>query len=168
MKITASIIALLAFALVPTVNVYSETVHQTVRGEAASAPDGGSALDKKLIEIKSIPNAGNVAHIVGTMSQWGFVNFWFGIPAPAGKVVIRFHIYVDDTPTSDYGVYVRLKSDAVFLAKLVVPADAPKNAFVDVDVPATETEDWSGLSLKKIQNSSKPSPWIDSVSIVLP
>jgi hypothetical protein len=168
MKIVNSIIVALAFCLLANANAYSETIHQTVRGEAAAAPDGGTALSKKLIETKSIPGAETVARLVGPAKQWAYVSFWFGIPAPAGKSVIRFKVYVDDTATADYGVYARLKTGQTFLAKLVVPADAKKNSFVDIDIPVDSPAEWNGASLKKMDTSDKPSPWIDSVSVVLP
>jgi hypothetical protein len=168
MKIVNSIIVALAFCLLANANAYSETIFQTVPGEAATTSDGAKALDKKLIELKSIPGDGNVARIPGSMTQWGYVNFWFGLPAPAGSVVVRFKVYVDDTTTASYGIYIRVKNESVLITKLAIPADAKKNAFVNVDVPVTQSEEWNGLSLKKMDASTNPSPWIESVSIVQP
>ena len=168
MKIVNSIFVALALCLVASANAYSETVFQTVRGEDATTSDGAKALDKKLIEVKNVPNTGNVARLPGSLAQWGYVSFWFGLPAPAGKVIVRFKVYVDDPATADYGIYIHLKSGSIYTTKLVIPADAKKDSVIDVDVPITETEDWSGLTLKKLVASDKPSPWIDSVSIVQP
>jgi hypothetical protein len=167
MKTVNSIIVALALCLVANANAYSETIHQTVTGDAAVAPDGGTALSKKLIEVKTI-GSDTVARLTGDVKQWGYVSYWFGIAAPAGKTVLRFKVYVDDTVTADYGVYARLKTGQTFVAKLVVPADAKKNAFVDIDVPVDSTDEWNGASLKKMDATDKPSPWIGSVSVVLP
>jgi len=168
MKIVNSIFVALVFCLVANTHAFSDTVFQTVRGEDATSDAGGKALDKKEIETKAVPNAGNVARLPGSQAQWGYVSFWFGLPAPAGKVTIRFKVYVDDTDTAVYGAYIRLKSGSVLINKLVIPPDAKKDSFVEVDLPVTETEDWNGLTLKKMDASTKPSPWIDSVSIVQP
>ena len=168
MKIVNSIILALAIGLLTNVNVYSETIHQTVQGDAALSPDGAKALDKKLIETKTIPSNGNVVRLVGSLPQWGYVTYWFGLSAPAGKVNVRFKVYVDDSTPADFAVYVRLKSGQTNVGQLTIPTDAKKNSFVDIDVPVVESEEWNGLSLKKTAPSDKPSPWISSVSVVLP
>jgi len=168
MKIANSIIVALALGVAAITPAYSETVYQSVPGEDAVSPDGGKALDKKLIEVKSIPDNGNVARLLGSMVQWGYVNFWFGLSVPAGKVIIRFKVYVDDGATADYCAYIRTKDGQTNVGKLEIPATAAKNSFVVVDLPVEEQEEWNGLSLKKIDTSDKPSPWIGSVSIIQP
>ena len=45
---------------------------------------------------------------------------------------------------------------------------AAANSFVTVDVPVDSNQEWSGLTIKKADNSNLPSPWFDTISIVLP
>ena len=172
MKIINSIVATLAFGLLANVSAYSEAIHQTMEGEDAYVSGGGSgsALAKGLIEVKDVPQAdgGKVGRVVGSAGQWAFISFWFGQPAPAGKVIVRFKIYVDGTDTAAFGVYTDLKAGQNLVTKLQIPADAKKDSFVNVDIPVDSPEEWSGLSLKKFEKSDKPGPWIDSVSVVLP
>jgi hypothetical protein len=172
MKVATITIAVLAFYLLANPSAYSETIHQTMQGADAYAAGGGagSALTKGLVEVKDNAQAsgGKIARVVGTAGQWAYVSFWFGVPAPAGKAVVRFRVYVDGTDTASFGVYTHLKAGQNLETKLQIPADAKKDSFVNVDVPVDVAEDWSGLTLKKFENSTKPGPWIDSVSIVLP
>jgi hypothetical protein len=60
------------------------------------------------------------------------------------------------------------KSDQVWLSELKIPADVKTNSFVTVDVPANATAEWGGLTIKKTEASDAPSPWIDTVSTILP
>jgi len=39
---------------------------------------------------------------------------------------------------------------------------------VNVDFPVKATDEWAGVIVKKADKSDKPSPWIDTVSAVLP
>lgn len=167
MKIANSIIAILMSASLLLTPLRAETVFQTVRGENASAPSGGTAVAKKLVETKAVDGV-NMARVLGTTSQWGYISFWFGQTVPAGKVVIRFNVYVDDTATAQYGVYAHLKSGQTFLDKLTIPADAKKNSIVAINIPVDQPEEWNGILLKKMESSDKPSPWIDSVSVITP
>ncbi len=167
MKTPLPLIAVLALCLVASVPATAETVFQTVPGEAAVTSDGKKALAQKLIESKTLPE-GEVSRTPGTLPQWGYVNYWFGISAPAGKTVVRFKIFVDDEATANFGAYTRVKGEQTLLGKIVIPADAPKNAFVTVDIPVDSPEEWNGISLKKIEKSDKPGPWIGSVSVVQP
>jgi hypothetical protein len=148
--------------------LHADTIFQTVRGEDASAPGGGTAADKKLTETKDIEGGAKVAHVVGSMNQWGYISFWFGQIVPAGKVVIRVNVYVDDTATAQYGVYADFKSGQALLKKLTIPADAKKGTIVAIDLPVDQPEEWNGVLLKKFDSSTNPSPWIDSVSVVVP
>lgn len=168
MKTTNSIIAALALCLLAGGNAYSETIHQTLRGVDAFTGDGGKALDKKLMEAKDIPDNGKVARVVGSVPQWGYVNFWFGLPAPAGASTLRVKIYVDDSETANYALYIKKPSGDPLVEKLQIPSDAQANSFVTIDIPVDLEQEWNGLSLKKIAASDKPSPWIDSISVVLP
>jgi hypothetical protein len=150
----------------------AETVHQKADADKAYASGGGagSAVEKKLMEVKPEEKAesGKIARVAGSVQQWGFVSYWFGIPTPAGKATLRFHIYVDDGKVADFGVYKVTKSGQDFLAKLKIPADAKPKTFVDVDVPVDSKDEWSGITLKKMEKSDDPSPWIDTISVVLP
>ena len=168
MKIAKTIIAVLISSSLLLTSLHAESIFQTVRGENASAPSGGTAADKKLTETKDITGGAKVARALGTTGQWGFISFGFGQMVPAGKVVIRFNVYVDDTATAQYGVYANLKSGQTLIDKLTIPADAKKGSIVAVDLPVDQPEEWNGILLKKIENSDKPSPWIDSVSVVTP
>ena len=164
------LLSLAALTLCFATAASAETVHQKANGDKAFASAGVSALDKKLVEVKDEAKAddGKITRIVGSTPQWGFVSYWFGIAAPAGKSTIRFHIYVDADPIADFGVYRLSPSGQEFLAKLKIPADAKPNTYVTVDVPVDAKEDWSGVALKKMVASDKPGPWIDTVSVVLP
>jgi hypothetical protein len=172
MKIATITIAALALCLLTNPNAYSETIHQSMAGTDAFAAGGGagSAVTKGQMETKDNPQAtgGKVARVVGSAGQWAYVSFWFGIPAPAGKAIVRFKVWVDGTDTSTFGVYTQLKAGQNLETKLQIPADAKKDSFVNIDVPVSVTEDWSGVTIKKFDKSDKPGPWIDSVSIVLP
>lgn len=163
---------MLVLGLVSNLSAYSETIHQTMQGEDAFISGGGmgSALSKGVIEVKSIPDAdgGKVGRVVGTAGQWAFVSFWFGQPAPAGKVIIRFKVYNDGSDIAAFGVYTDVKGAQNLVTRFHLPPDAKKDSFVTIDVPFTSADEWSGLVFKKIENSTKPGPWIDSVSIVLP
>jgi hypothetical protein len=162
----------LAILLIPNMPVYSETVHQTVEGVNANTGDGGVALAKNVTEAMTTPaDAGStkVARVKSSMVQWGYITFWFGVPVPAGNVVARFKVYVDGSDTADYALYTNApNAHDTIVGHLLIPADAKKNTFVDVNVPISSTAEWSGLILKKAEVADKPSPWISSVSIVLP
>ncbi len=160
--------AVSTFCLIPLADIRAESIFQSLDGAAAFAPDGGTALAKNLTETKVVPEGGTVARTLGSLPQWGYIAFWFGQPAPAGKVIVRFKVYVDDSDTAAFGIYTKSTSEQVLITKLEIPADAKKNAYVTIDVPVDSKEDWSGLILKKMEASDKPSPWIASVSTVLP
>jgi hypothetical protein len=164
-KITGFIMALSLASF-----VMAESVHQKVQGEVAFAPAGGSALEKNLIEVKSVPDAeeGKVARVKSDMNQWGFVSYWFGIPSPAGKSVLRIRIYLDDQPFAEYAAYTINPKGQNMLEKIKLPADAKPNTFVNVDLQVNADAEWSGVAIKKFEKTDKPGPWIDSISIVLP
>jgi hypothetical protein len=167
MKIVSSIIIASVFCLLANVSAYSETPPQTVGGETAIGPNGGTALEAKVIEVKSLPGNVKVARVVGSEHLWGFVNYWFKNSAPAGQSIVRVRVYVDNTAAAHYGIYVHALGD-VLQGKLFIPASTKKNTFIDVDVPVESPKEWNGVSLKKMETSNKPSPWIDSVSLVMP
>jgi hypothetical protein len=168
MKITYVISATLALCFLASGNIYSETVHQTATIESALSGEGAKATDKKLIETKDLSSGEKIGRCVGSMPQWGFVNFWFGIPVPAGKATLRLKVYVDDTEPGSYALYVTQPGGDPLIKKLEIPADAKKNAFVTIDVPVDVAKEWNGLALKKIAASDKPGPWIESIQAVLP
>jgi len=147
----------------------AETVHQTVQADKLQTGDGKNALTAGTTESKTIEGAGGgvVARLKGSVPQWGFVNCWFGLPAPQGKSIIRFHIYVDSDKVAKTLLYIRGQGSADMVGELKLPADAKEKSFVDVDVPVDAKEEWSGLVIKKAEASNAPGFWIGSVSVVL-
>ncbi|HBC88492.1 MAG TPA: hypothetical protein DCZ94_16205 [Lentisphaeria bacterium] len=162
-------LAIIAAVFSFTMAAYSESVHQTLPGEAALLNAGKSAVEGKVVEVKTVAGAKNekLARITGTLSQWGFVSYWFGIPTPAGKSVIRFRIYVEGE-TAAFTVYLHTSSEQVALDPIKIPSAAKQNTFVTVDIPVDSKNEWSGIAVKKTEKSDKPGPWIESVSVVLP
>ena len=165
-KIAATVIASLSLVA----SAFAETSYQSAEGEAAYTPEGGNAIEKGLLEVKSVGEAsgGKVVRVKGDMQQWGFVSYWFGAQVPAGKATLRFRVYVDGQQASEFGVYIIAGSEQSQAGKLGVPADAKQGSFIDVDIPVDMKGEWSGVAVKKIEESSAPSPWIDSVSVILP
>ncbi len=106
-------------------------------------------MDKKLVETKSVTGGDTVARVLAATPQWSYVSFWFGQTVPAGKVVIRFKVYVDDGTPATYGIYAHLKSGQTLLGKLTIPADAKKDSVVDIDQAVNQPEEWNGVLLKK-------------------
>lgn len=168
MKSIPSLIATLAFGVLALGQARAESVHQTLTGDAARTSGGQDALAAKIIETKDLPSGEKIARLVGTTPQWGFVNYWFGIPAPAGTVTLRVKVYVDETEPASYAFYIKRAAGEPLVKKLEIPADAAKNGFVTVDIPVESTDEWNGLAFKKIAASDKPSPWIGSISVVKP
>ncbi|HCE43153.1 MAG TPA: hypothetical protein DET40_06375 [Lentisphaeria bacterium] len=150
-----------------TMTAYAETVHQTLQGEAACLDAGKSAVEGKVVEVKAVAGTEKAARITGGLAQWGFVSYWFGIPTPAGKSIIRFKIFVEGE-TAAFTVYLHTSSEQVALEQIKIPADAKKNTFVNVDIPVDSKSEWSGIAVKKTEKSDKPGPWISSVSVVIP
>jgi hypothetical protein len=169
MGVVVTLALAMAAGAAPTTN---ETVHQKLSGDQLHTGDGAKAIAKGVMEAKKVNGAesdgGQVARFKGDMPQWGFVTAWFGVPAPAGKSVVRLRVYVDDQKTARCMLYTRDKSGQSGIGVLKVPADAKPNTFVSVDVPVTAAGEWSGLTIKKADKSDLPGPWIDTVSIVLP
>jgi len=149
---------------------FAETVHQSVPADKFQTGDGKNAITAGAVESKTIEGAGGglVARLKGSVQQWGFVNCWFGLPAPQGKSIIRFHIYVDSDKVAKTLLYIRGQGGADMVGELKLPADAKEKTFVDVDVPVDAKEEWSGLVIKKAEASNAPGFWIQSVSVVLP
>lgn len=168
MKLSKSLSALLCGLLLPAFGVFAETVHQRADGDAALKGDGKSA--KEVLETKTDADAssGKISRVKGTLGQWDYVAYWFGVKVPAGESVLRFHIYNDGSDTASYMIYVKDANGQNMLGKLEIPADAKKDAFINVDLPVKASEDWSGVVVKKADKTDKPSPWIDTVSAVLP
>ncbi len=165
MKISSIAAAVLSLAL--AASAFGETVHQSAKGESAYSPDGGSAMQKGMLESKEAEGS-KAVRLKGDVQQWNFVTFWFGSPAPAGKATIRFKVLADSQATADYGVYLVNSAGQSSLGELTVPANAKPGSFVEVDVQVDSQTEWSGVALKKTEQSGDPSPWIESVSVVLP
>ena len=143
--------------------VSAETLHQKREGE-----DG---TDKKYLEVKEMKDAsgGRIARVKGSMNQWGYVSYWMGIATPEGPSIIRIRVYNDGEPSAAYGVYKHGPDGQELLQKLTIPADAKKDAFVDIDIPVKNAKsEWGGVTLKKFEKNDKPGPWIDTVSVLLP
>jgi hypothetical protein len=164
MKKLLTLSCTLLFAL----SAFAETVHQKADGDSALKGDGQAAKD--VLEVKPLTEAdsGKIVRIKGTVGQWDYVAYWFGIQVPAGESTIRFRVYNDGADTASYIVYIQTPNGQDLLGKLEIPAAAQKNAFVNVDLPVKSSEDWSGVLVKKADKTDKPSPWIDTVSAVLP
>ena len=81
MKTTKMIVTAIALSFAIFANA-EEEVHQKVQGE-------NSTKGKKHMEVKEVKGAedGKVGRVKGSMSQWGFVSYWMGIPTP-GRVVV--------------------------------------------------------------------------------
>jgi hypothetical protein len=111
--------ALLLVAALSCMIVSAEKVHQKLPGTSFTGK-------KDLVETKEIKGAagGKVARMTGKMVQWGYVAYWFGIPAPEGKSIVRFKIYVDKDPIAVYAVYIKTESEQKFIKKLELPKDA--------------------------------------------
>lgn len=164
-----AIVAVLGFGML----ALAETVHQSSPAEKLYTGDGGNAVEKGQAETKKVEGAesasGQVARVKGSMSQWGFVTCWFGIPAPAGKSIVRVRIYNEaGTKTAKYFLYTRNDKGSNGVGELKIPADAKDKSFVTVDVPVNATAEWSGLVIKKAEKNDLPSPWIDTLSVVIP
>jgi len=168
MKTIRTLITTAALGLLALGSVYSESVHQTLAGDAAKTSGGQDAIAAKLVETKTLPSGEKIARLVGTTPQWGFVNYWFGLPSPNGAVTIRTKVYVDETEPGSFAFYIKSGGGEPQVKKLEIPAGAAKNSFVTIDIPVEATEEWNGLALKKIAASDKPGPWIESISIVKP
>lgn len=171
MKFSKAFSVLALFAIVSLCDTaVAETVHQTVPSAKIYTGSGDNAIDKGVMEVKKVDGATNdqVARIKGNMNQWGYVNCWFGVPAPAGKSIVRIRVFNDGQKTAKYLLYIRTSGGQHMIGPLAIPADAKENTFVDVDVPVNASDEWSGLVIKKADKSDLPSPWIDTVSVVLP
>ncbi|HPO90802.1 MAG TPA: hypothetical protein P5105_03590 [Victivallales bacterium] len=137
-------------------------VHQKVQAE-------NPTNEKNKMEIKEVKGAeeGKVARVKGSMNQWGFVSYWLGIPTPDGKSTIRLRVFHDGNSPAIFAVYINLEGQK-FIKKIEIPEDAENNTFVNIDIPVETDAEWSGIFLKKFEKSDKPSPWIDSITVLLP
>ncbi|WP_194500020.1 hypothetical protein [Cerasicoccus arenae] len=140
--------------------------YQKAEAESAYKGDGGSAKQDGQLEVKSVGDA-TVARVKDSMAQWGYVTYWMGLPTPAGESKIRFRVLKTEEPTARYIIYVKSAEGQQMLGDLVVPADAANDSFVDVDMPVNFSSEWSGIIVKKASGDNLPSPWIDSVSVLL-
>lgn len=151
----------------------AEMVHQTVPGAKLHTGDGGNAVAKGQMETKKVAGAegeaGEVARIKATMNQWGYVTAWFGLPAPQGKSVIRIRFYNEaGQKAAKYMLYIAGQAGKTGFGELKVPADAKENEFVTIDITVNASQEWNGLTIKKVDKTDLPSPWIDTISIVMP
>lgn len=155
------LLGLAAVAMMMGTSVLAENVHQVTEGETLYQ-------NKNLLEIKEMEkaSAGKIARVKGDLSQWGFVTYWFGNPAPAGDSTVRVRVYVDKDPTSMFALYTVSKGQQKWLKKLELPKDAKKGSFVDIDIPVKADKEWSGLAFKKFEDCDDPGVWVDKVSII--
>src|SRR5690606_35940944 len=109
-----------------------------------------------------------VARVNDSMSQWGFVTYWMGVPTPSGKSTIRLKIWHTDDPTAGYALYVSTKDGQQSLGKITVSEDTETDSFVELDFPVNLEREWSGIVLKKADTQTLPSFWIHSVQVLLP
>ncbi len=145
--------------------VSAETVHQTLKGTAAHKGDGSGAVESGLMETKVVDNA-KVARVQGSMNQWGYVTYWKGQRTPPGAATVRIRVYNTGEPVAGYAVYVSGGPNEPY-GKVSIPADAPANSFVDINIPVALAKESSGIILKKTTKDDLPGPWIDSVSVIL-
>ena len=145
---------------------WADTVHQRVSGSSAHKGDGSKAVVSGVMETKIAAKA-EVARVTAAMNQWGYVNYWMGLKTPPGAAIIRVCVYNTGEPAADYAIYIAGASKDP-IGKLVIPRDAPLNSLVDVDVSVDLPQEWSGIILKKFSADTLPSPWIESVSVILP
>jgi len=141
---------------------HAEKIHQQLEGEAAFSGDGKNAVEVKKVETKEV-GGDTVARVTGGMSQWGYVNYWLGIPTPAGSAIIRLRILPSEEPTARYALYVGKKGPIA----IPMPDDAKAGEFVDVDVPIEMEDEWNAIVLKKTTKDDLPGPWIDSIKVLL-
>ncbi len=144
----------------------AETVHQSLDGSAAHLGEGGKALAAGVLETRTIAHT-EVARIGAAMNQWGFVTYWMGRPTPPGRAVIRVTVFNTGEKVALYSVYIAGAANTP-LGNLTIPADAPKNRPVNIDIPVDQEKEWSGVILKKFSPDPLPGPWIQAVSVVLP
>jgi hypothetical protein len=163
-----SIVSILALSLIALGDLRAESVHQSLAGTAAKTGSGEDAVAKNAVETKSLPSGEKLARLAGSNPQWGYVNYWFGLPAPAGPVILRVKAYVEDGDTAPYAFYIKRDGAEPLVQKLEIPANTAKNTFVTVDIPVDLNNEWNGIALKKIAASDKPSVWIESLSVVKP
>lgn len=161
-KLTLTLAALLACTPI----ALAQKEHQKVEGEAAYTSSGSKAIEGDLLETRTEGDA-TLARLKPDMGQWGFVNYWIGIPAPEGSSIIRFRVFNTAEETAKYLVYIQQGDNQKMLGALEIPADAPANEFVDVDIEVDSDTEYSGIVLKKSVKESAPSPWIDTVSVLL-
>lgn len=163
-----TLITTVALGVIAQGSIRAESVHQSLAGVAARTSSGEEAVAKKAVETKELPSGEKIVRLTGATPQWGFVNYWFGIPSPAGPVVLRVNVYVDESETAPYAFYIKREGAEPLVEKLEIPANAARNGFVTIDIPVDLATEWNGLALKKIAASDKPGPWIESISVVKP
>lgn len=144
----------------------AETVYQRVDGAAAHKGDGGNAATAGVVETKTFGNV-EAARVTAAMNQWGYVTYWMGLTTPPGAATVRVTVFNTGEPTATYAVYIAGGGkDPV--GRIIIPAGAPKDAPVNIDIPVALDKEWSGITVKKFTPDSLPGPWIQSVSVVLP
>ena len=163
-----SIVSILALSLTVMGDLRAETVHQSLAGAAAKTGSGEDAAAKNAVETKTLPTGEKVTRVAASNPQWGYVNYWFGLPSPAGPVILRVKAYVDGDETAPYAFYIKRDGAEPLVQKLEIPATAKKDSFVTIDIPVDLNTEWNGIALKKIAASDKPGPWIESISVVKP
>lgn len=162
---TRTLIASLVLFLA-ALSARAETVHQRLEGSAAHKGDGGKAVTAGVMETKTFAGT-EAARVTAAMNQWGYVTYWMGLTTPPGAAIIRITVFNTGEPSAVYAVYISGGSkDPV--GRITIPADAPKDAPVQIDIPVNLAKEWSGITIKKFSPDNLPGPWIQSVSVVLP
>ncbi|WP_309385905.1 hypothetical protein [Cerasicoccus frondis] len=141
-------------------------VYQTVQGENAYLGDGRSANEAGKLDVKEVGGS-TAARVKSNFARWGYINYWMGIPTPAGPSTIRFRVYKSSEPTAEYKVYIQTQSGHAYIGDFVVPEVAAEGNYVDVDLPVSQDGEWSGIVLKKASKDELPSPWIDTVCVLV-
>ncbi len=140
-----------------------DTVHQKLPAERAQ-------VKKDKVEFKKIEgsNSPQVMRMTPDMGQWDMATYWMGLSTPEGKSIIRLRVYNDGGETATFALYRNSKEGHVLIKKIEIPADAPKDAFINLDFPVESNTEWNGIIVKKFVKTAAPSIWIDEVSVLIP
>lgn len=145
---------------------WAETVHQSREGSSANKGDGSKAVASGVMETKTVAGV-EMARVTAAMNQWGYVTYWMGLTTPPGAAVVRITVLNTGEPTASYGVYI-VGGSKDPVGKITIPSDAAKDAPLNIDIPVNLPKEWSGITIKKFSADNLASPWIQSVSVVLP
>jgi hypothetical protein len=158
-------ILLVASILTMTAGYSLAGVHQSAAGPQAYV-GGDNAVTKGKAEVNTFGSS-TCARVKSDMSQWGYVTYWMGIPTPSGNSIIRVRLYNDGEPSAKYAAYITADGGHKGVGSIVIPEGTPVGEFVDVDLDVYSDSEWSGIVLKKMTKDAEPSPWIESISVIL-